>query len=146
MPAQPTKFSLLKVRIEAILFFGNRTVNCPFDCPPATRRAEPAGHLARVKDVATIDGIRDNQLVGYGLVVGLRGTGDSSQTVFPAQTLLSTLERMGITVPQFRRQQRQQHAGQKHGRSLCRGHPSALQPAGLQARHHGFLGRRCALA
>jgi flagellar P-ring protein precursor FlgI len=38
--------------------------------------------------------------VGYGLVVGLRGTGDSSQTVFPAQTLISTLERMGITVPQ----------------------------------------------
>ena len=50
--------------------------------------------------MATIEGIRDNQLVGYGLVVGLRGTGDSSQTVFPAQTLISTLERMGITVPQ----------------------------------------------
>src|ERR1039458_1697150 len=62
--------------------------------------AEAAGHLARIKDVATIEGIRDNQLIGYGLVVGLRGTGDSSQTVFPAQTLLSVLERMGITVPQ----------------------------------------------
>jgi flagellar P-ring protein precursor FlgI len=62
--------------------------------------SENAPHLARVKDVATIDGIRDNQLVGYGLVVGLRGTGDSSQTVFPAQTLVSVLERMGITVPQ----------------------------------------------
>jgi flagellar basal body P-ring protein FlgI len=62
--------------------------------------AEAASHLARVKDVATIEGIRDNQLVGYGLVVGLRGHGDSSQTVFPAQTLLSALERMGITVPQ----------------------------------------------
>jgi flagellar P-ring protein precursor FlgI len=62
--------------------------------------SEAAGHQARIKDVATIEGIRDNQLVGYGLVVGLRGTGDSSQTVFPAQTLLSTLERMGITVPQ----------------------------------------------
>jgi len=61
---------------------------------------EPVGQLARIKDVATIEGIRDNQLVGYGLVVGLRGTGDSSQTVFPAQTLISTLERMGITVPQ----------------------------------------------
>ena len=56
--------------------------------------------MARIKDVATIEGIRDNQLVGYGLVVGLRGTGDSSQTVFPAQTLISALERMGITVPQ----------------------------------------------
>lgn len=62
--------------------------------------AEAPANLARVKDVATIEGIRDNQLVGYGLIVGLRGTGDSSQTVFPAQTLLSALERMGITVPQ----------------------------------------------
>ena len=62
--------------------------------------SEAAGHLARIKDIATIEGIRDNQLVGYGLVVGLRGTGDSSQTVFPAQTLISVLERMGITVPQ----------------------------------------------
>ena len=59
----------------------------------------PSRH-SRVKDVATIEGIRDNQLVGYGLVVGLRGTGDSSQTIFPAQTLVSALERMGITVPQ----------------------------------------------
>ncbi len=61
---------------------------------------QPVPQKARVKDVATIEGIRDNQLVGYGLIVGLRGTGDSSQTVFPAQTLISALERMGITVPQ----------------------------------------------
>jgi len=61
---------------------------------------ETSGRYARVKDVATVEGIRDNQLVGYGLVVGLRGTGDSSQTVFPAQTLISALERMGVTVPQ----------------------------------------------
>jgi len=61
---------------------------------------ETSGQVSRVKDVATIEGIRDNQLVGYGLVVGLRGTGDSSQTVFPAQTLISALERMGITIPQ----------------------------------------------
>jgi flagellar P-ring protein precursor FlgI len=60
---------------------------------------ESRAQLARIKDVAGIEGIRDNQLVGYGLVVGLRGTGDSSQTVFPAQTLISALERMGITVP-----------------------------------------------
>ncbi|MFZ1084276.1 MAG: flagellar basal body P-ring protein FlgI, partial [Terracidiphilus sp.] len=66
----------------------------------AAAYAASAAQMARIKDVATIEGIRDNQLVGYGLVVGLRGTGDSSQTVFPAQTLLSTLERMGITVPQ----------------------------------------------
>ncbi len=68
-----------------------------------TRPSAPAqeeGELTRIKDVASIEGIRDNQLVGYGLVVGLRGTGDSSQTVFPAQTLVSALERMGVTVPQ----------------------------------------------
>jgi len=68
--------------------------------PAVSLPAQTAGQKARIKDVATIEGIRDNQLVGYGLVVGLHGTGDSSQTVFPAQTLLSVLERMGITVPQ----------------------------------------------
>ncbi|MGD1107837.1 MAG: flagellar basal body P-ring protein FlgI [Terracidiphilus sp.] len=61
---------------------------------------EEPGQRSRIKDVTTIEGIRDNQLVGYGLVVGLKGTGDSSQTVFPAQTLVSALEKMGITVPQ----------------------------------------------
>jgi flagellar P-ring protein FlgI len=66
----------------------------------AMGEAETSPQKARVKDIATIEGIRDNQLVGYGLIVGLRGTGDSSQTVFPAQTLISALQRMGITVPQ----------------------------------------------
>ncbi len=66
---------------------------------PAALRAQDGGQLAQIKDVATIEGIRDNQLVGYGLVVGLRGSGDSQQTVFPAQTLVSALERMGVTVP-----------------------------------------------
>jgi flagellar P-ring protein precursor FlgI len=67
---------------------------------PAVAWALELPRKARVKDVATIEGIRDNQLVGYGLVVGLRGTGDSSQTIFPAQTLISALERLGVTVPQ----------------------------------------------
>jgi flagellar P-ring protein precursor FlgI len=55
--------------------------------------------MARVKDIASIEGIRDNQLVGYGIVVGLHGTGDSQQTTFPIQTLVSTLLRMGVSVP-----------------------------------------------
>ncbi len=54
--------------------------------------------MARVKDIASVEGVRDNQLVGYGIVVGLRGTGDSSQTVFPLQTLESALERMGVSL------------------------------------------------
>ena len=103
--------------------------------------AASAAQRARIKDVATIEGIRDNQLVGYGLVVGLHGTGDSSQTVFPAQTLVSTLERMGITVPQTGIEQRQQHAGEKHGGGLCGGHAAALQPARLQGGYYRLLGR-----
>jgi flagellar P-ring protein precursor FlgI len=58
-----------------------------------------APHLARIKDVSSIEGIRDNQLVGYGLVMGLAGTGDSQQTTFPTQTLASMLLRMGVSVP-----------------------------------------------
>lgn len=67
---------------------------------PDLALAQAAAQRTRIKDVASIEGIRDNQLVGYGLVVGLRGTGDSSQTVFPKQTLVSALQRLGITVPQ----------------------------------------------
>ena len=54
---------------------------------------------ARIKDISSIEGIRDNQLVGYGIVVGLQGTGDSQQTAFPIQTLAATLLRMGVSVP-----------------------------------------------
>lgn len=59
---------------------------------------ETPQQLARVKDVASVEGIRDNQLVGYGIVVGLHGTGDSSQTVFPVQSLVATLQRMGVNL------------------------------------------------
>lgn len=53
---------------------------------------------ARLKELVSIEGVRDNQLVGYGLVVGLNGTGDKRQTVFAAQTLANLLGRMGVTV------------------------------------------------
>jgi len=53
---------------------------------------------ARLKDLATLEGVRDNQLLGYGLVVGLAGTGDKRQTIFSAQTLANLLERMGVSV------------------------------------------------
>ncbi|HOK47608.1 MAG TPA: flagellar basal body P-ring protein FlgI, partial [Bryobacteraceae bacterium] len=54
---------------------------------------------ARLKELAAVEGVRDNQLVGYGLVVGLAGTGDRRQTIFSAQSLTNMLERMGISVP-----------------------------------------------
>lgn len=68
-------------------------VSSAFASDPATPRQ------ARVKDISSIEGIRDNQLVGYGIVVGLQGTGDSQQTTFPIQTLAATLLRMGVSVP-----------------------------------------------
>ncbi len=60
---------------------------------------ESGERRARVKDISSIEGIRDNQLVGYGLVVGLKGTGDTQQATFPTQTLASMLLRMGVSVP-----------------------------------------------
>ncbi|HUB82896.1 MAG TPA: flagellar basal body P-ring protein FlgI [Bryobacteraceae bacterium] len=53
---------------------------------------------ARLKDLVEIEGVRDNQLIGYGLVVGLAGTGDKQQTVFTNQSLTNMLERMGVIV------------------------------------------------
>lgn len=53
----------------------------------------------RVKDIARVLGARDNQLMGYGLVVGLNGTGDSNGTQFTGQALSSMLQRLGVTVP-----------------------------------------------
>lgn len=57
-----------------------------------------AGNSVRLKELVSFEGARDNQLVGYGLVVGLNGTGDKRQAVFSAQSLTNLLERMGITV------------------------------------------------
>ncbi len=57
-------------------------------------------HAARIKEVASVQGVRTNQLVGYGLVVGLDGTGDqTTQAPFAIQSLLSMLQQMGVTVP-----------------------------------------------
>ncbi len=52
----------------------------------------------RLKDLVSIEGVRDNQLIGYGIVVGLNKTGDKLTTVFSAQSLTNALERMGLVV------------------------------------------------
>src|ERR1051326_1148173 len=54
---------------------------------------------ARLKDLVAVEGVRENQLIGYGLVVGLAGTGDRRQAMFSAQSLTNMLERMGGSVP-----------------------------------------------
>nr|WP_311733336.1 flagellar basal body P-ring protein FlgI [Variovorax sp. Sphag1AA] len=58
-------------------------------------------HAERLKELATIQGVRDNPLIGYGLMVGLDGTGDQTmQTPFTTQSLNNMLQQLGITMPQ----------------------------------------------
>ncbi len=59
----------------------------------------PAGATSRIKDLANIEGVRQNQLIGYGLVVGLAGTGDTLNNIpFTKQSLQAMLERMGVNI------------------------------------------------
>ena len=61
--------------------------------------AAPADAATRLKELVSLEGVRDNQLIGYGLVVGLAGTGDRKQTLFSAQSLTNLLQQMGVSVP-----------------------------------------------
>lgn len=66
--------------------------------PPAVGPAENASVSVRIKDITRVYGVRENQLMGYGLVVGLRGTGDSRNTPFTGRTLSNMLDKFKITV------------------------------------------------
>lgn len=72
----------------ACLALGLALVLCPFGGVTA----------ARLKDMASVKGVRSNQVIGYGLVVGLRGTGDKQGTQFTTQSLRSLLAKMGISL------------------------------------------------
>ena len=61
--------------------------------------ASPPPRAVRIRDITEIQGVRENQLLGYGLVVGLQGTGDRQQTYFTVQTLANTLQRLGVQIP-----------------------------------------------
>jgi len=65
----------------------------------ASAATAPPPHQVLIRDITTVEGVRDNQLIGYGMVVGLNGTGDRRQTVFSTQTLSNILQRMGVQVP-----------------------------------------------
>lgn len=61
--------------------------------------AMPATAQTRLKDIATVQGVRSNQLVGYGLVFGLNGTGDSTGPAMTPQSITSMLQKYGIVLP-----------------------------------------------
>jgi flagellar P-ring protein precursor FlgI len=76
-----------RLAIICTLFFCSLTISLPV-------------HAERLKDLATIQGVRNNQLLGYGLVVGLDGTGDqTTQTPFTVQSLISMMQQMGVSLP-----------------------------------------------
>ncbi len=57
-----------------------------------------AAYAARLKDLINIEGVRSNNLIGYGIVVGLQGTGDGAQSQFAVQSVVNMLERFGVHV------------------------------------------------
>lgn len=61
--------------------------------------ADDAVHTALIRDISSIEGIRENPVFGYGIVVGLKGTGDKQQTIFTTQTLANILAKMGVQAP-----------------------------------------------
>jgi flagellar P-ring protein precursor FlgI len=78
---------------------GRRLLAAAMVAAAALAAATPA-HAERLKDLASIQGVRQNQLVGYGLVVGLDGSGDqTTQTPFTVQSVISMLQQLGVNVP-----------------------------------------------
>ncbi len=69
-------------------------------CVLSTLTFSHSVYAERIRDLTTIEGVRSNSLMGYGLVVGLDGTGDQTmQTPFTTQSLNNMLSQLGITVP-----------------------------------------------
>lgn len=103
----PTAYELKRIQERAIMkrgqklasYIGYAILACAFALvitilSPQTAEAK----TSRIKDIIDIEGVRDNQLIGYGLVVGLNGTGDSlSNSPFTEQSLIAMLERLGVS-------------------------------------------------
>lgn len=79
----------------AVRLFFAVLVTCPLLFQPSPASAA----LVRIKDIADYEGVRTNQLIGYGLVVGLHGTGDKlTNVLFTRETLISMLNRLGVNI------------------------------------------------
>ena len=89
----------LSIRTGVVVCLLGLLLNPRADAAPldTTQPSQPV-HKVFLRDITQIEGVRDNQLVGYGLVVGLNRTGDSQQTFFTVQTLANSLQRMGVQI------------------------------------------------
>eukprot|EP01035_Chromulina_nebulosa_P002764 gene2764-3767_t len=86
----PTSDRIVRAAIALALLFSSAALWWPW----------PSQAAQRIKEVAAVQGVRSNQLLGYGLVVGLDGTGDqTAQAPFTQQGLSSMLQQLGVTVP-----------------------------------------------
>ena len=92
------KFGFLKFGFRSIGWLLSALVACLLGLAQPSFAVTEA-KLVLVRDITTIAGVRDNPLVGYGLVVGLNGTGDRQQTLFTTQTLANIMQRMGVQIP-----------------------------------------------
>ncbi len=94
--AQKTRNNMVGFRSPLLTILGLALATGAFSFVPAdTAQAK----TARIKDIVDIEGVRENQLVGYGLVVGLNGTGDGlNNAPFTRQSLEAMLERLGVSV------------------------------------------------
>lgn len=81
----------MRMSFRHVVFFCLTVVLVEMWCPYLAQ-------AVRIKDIATFSGVRDNQLIGYGLVVGLQGTGDKKDSVFTLSSMKNMMDRMGVGV------------------------------------------------
>ncbi|HET9904772.1 MAG TPA: flagellar basal body P-ring protein FlgI [Xanthobacteraceae bacterium] len=106
MDSGPGRRALLALFAAALFWAGARPAAAAEPAPVRVAAFTPKGGgsshgglATRIKDLANIEGVRQNQLIGYGLVVGLNGTGDSlNNTPFTKQSLQAMLERLGVNI------------------------------------------------
>jgi len=95
----PSRFSSPLILILLALLGGNAAMAAPAARSAATANAHAAA-THPLRQLVSIEGVRENQLLGYGLIVGLQGTGDSSQAKFAGQSVSNLLKQYGIKLPE----------------------------------------------
>lgn len=90
------EFTIAKLRLRSIAWV--LSLGCAVSALAPSAAADNPNRRVLVRDITSVEGVRDNMLVGYGLVVGLNRTGDSQQTYFTVQTLANAMQRMGVLI------------------------------------------------
>ncbi|MGH9572291.1 MAG: flagellar basal body P-ring protein FlgI [Candidatus Acidiferrales bacterium] len=85
--------------ILLVILAGQSSASASAEASSAAQSPSFAPRQVRLRDISSFEGVRDNLLIGYGLVAGLKRTGDSQQTFFSTQTLANIMARMGLQIP-----------------------------------------------